>query len=177
MVIFVWWLAVLASLTNILTVMPNLLKYMREYTLFFFFSFFLKLSIIIKINNVLSQSTETRIWVDPIYVSAGNLTAEISFSQLLCCVLPHNFYLQSSRLVLPDEASAVWTSGMEIRRRSRGLERRCANTASLCLLAVLSLLAEPGPHTDSGKHRLGFHLQRLVRQTHCGAQCPSLLLD
>lgn len=158
MVIFVWRLAVLASLTNILTVMLNLLEYMREYTLLFFFSsFVLKLPIIIKINNVLSQSTETRVWVDPICVSAGNLTAEISFSQLLCCVLPHNFYLQSSRLVLPGEASAVWTLGMEIRRSYRGLERHSANTASLCLLAALSLAGGAGAgwqHTDSGKRRL-----------------------
>lgn len=155
-VTFVWWLAVLASLTNILTVMPNLLGYMKEYTLLFFFLFF-KLSIIIKINNVLSQSTETRVWVDPICVSAGNLIAEISFSQLLCCVLPHNFYLQASRLVLPDEASAVWTLGMEIRRSYRGHQRHCANTASLCLLAALSLAGEAGAgrqHTDSGKHKL-----------------------
>lgn len=39
MVIFVWQLAVLASLTNILTAMPNVLEYMKEYTLFFFFFF------------------------------------------------------------------------------------------------------------------------------------------
>lgn len=144
MVIFVWQLAFLASLTNILTVMLNLLEYMREYTLFFFFPFVLKLSIIIKINNVLSQSTETRVCIDPICVSAGNLIAEILFSQLLCCVLPHNFYLQSSRLVLPGEASAVWTLEMEMRRSYRGLQRHCANPASLCLLAALSLAGGTG---------------------------------
>lgn len=89
---------------------------MKEYTFFFFF--FL-VAIIVKRNNVLSQNLGTRVWVDAICVRAGNLIAELSFSQLLCCVLPHNFHLQAPWLVLPYEASVVWTLGWKLEEATK----------------------------------------------------------